>query len=175
MRLGALLAVGVLAAVVPASAQEWRAGAQLGRISYNGALATWREEPAVVVGLSRIGFSDWLGLTAGLPLGEQKFWAAAGASRRLSVARKLGLYLDLSAHGFAQRAPDSLAGPLNPLPLPVPAESAAATGWFVRGAGAQAFLLFGARRGRVQLSRRAPVAPRRPARSLVRGPRRCCR
>ena len=155
MRLGALLALGVLAAASPAAAQEWRVGAQVGRVSYNGALATGREDPAVVVALSRVGFTDWLGLSAGLPLGEQQLWAAAGMGRRVRLIRKLGLHLDFSAHAFAQRAPDSLARSLPPLPLPLPAESAAASGWFVRGAGAQAALAFTARAGWAQIEARA--------------------
>lgn len=154
MRLAALLAFGALAAASPAAAQEWRVGAQLGRISYNGALAAGREEPAVVLALSRADFADWAGVSVGLPIGQQQFWAAAGISRRMPLFRQLGLHLDFSAHGFAQRAPDSLTDAPGDLPLPAPSQPTP-SGWFVRGAGAQAALLLSARTSWAQLEARA--------------------
>jgi len=156
MRVGVLLALGALLVTAPGAAQEWRVGAQLGHISYNGALSTDEEQAAVVLGLSRTGFADWLGLSTGLPIGKQKFWAAAGASRRFGLVRRLGLHVDFSGHAFAQRAPDSIAQPPSPpLPLPLPGDSLAADGWFVRGAGAQATLVFAARLSALQLEARA--------------------
>ena len=157
MRVAALLAAGALLAAVPGTAQEWRLGAQLGHISYNGALATNTERPAVVLGLSRLSLGDWLGLSAGLPVAGQEFWAALGGGKRLSLMPRWGLHFDLAAHGFAQRAPDSLAGVAAPLPGPAPAV-VEADGWFVRGAGAQAAAVLTAGLGRLQLEARGGVA-----------------
>jgi len=159
MRAGALLAFGALLATAPLAAQEWRVGAQLGHISYNGALATGSDQPAVVLGLSRAGLSDWFGLSAGLPIGDQEFWAAVSSSRRIAVVRPLGLHLDLSAHAFAQHSPDSLTQALSSPPS-LPNGGAATDRWFVRGAGAQAAITFAGRLGPLQLEARAGGAGR---------------
>jgi len=156
MRPAVLLALGTLLAAAPATAQEWRVGAQIGRISYNGALATESDQPTVVLGLSRTSLYDWLGIYAGLPIGDQELWAAASVNRRTPLLRPLGLYLDFSAHAFAQHSPDSLI---------VTSTSAPAAGggedrWFVRGAGALAYLAFAGRLGPLRLTARAGGAGR---------------
>lgn len=162
MRRPLLLALGVLLAAAPGAAQEWRVGAQLGRIAYNGALAAGGEEPAVVLGLSRVGSAQWFGVSAGLPVAGQSLWGAVGASRRLRVSRGGPLGLDLSAHAFAQRTPDSLTQ-VGAGPPPLPSGEGAIDDWYVRGAGAQAALVLSAGLAFAQLELRGGAAARASA------------
>lgn len=116
----ALGALALAAAAAPAGAQEWRAAAQLGRVSYEGAPTTATSSSTLALGLNRTDLSDWLGLSAGIPLGGELFWGVAAARKRFETGTRLGPLLDLSGHAFLQRdlrrdEPEPTATPTGPL------------------------------------------------------------
>jgi hypothetical protein len=99
----ALLAATLLPLLVyPAAAQEWRAGAHVGQVAYEGAPAGATPAATFMLGLNRLGVRDWLGVSAGLPLGDDPFWGVVAGWRRLETTGRLGMHLDLSGHGFFQ-------------------------------------------------------------------------
>jgi len=96
---------------MPARAQEWRATAQVGRVTYGSSpVGTGAENATAVLGLTRTAAADWLGLSAALPLGNDPFWAVLAGWKRLSTRGEAGGLLDLSGHGFYQRDRVSLVG-----------------------------------------------------------------
>lgn len=147
-----ILGVGAVLASVPASAQEWRLGAQVGRIHYDGAAATSATTgTSLALGLSRLSMRDWLGATVGLPLEDQPFWLVGGVWKQWRQRGALGLGLDVSGHGFLQRELDNEDSPLIPIDDPAADRSG-------EGAGAQAALLGFARTGPFQLEIRGGAA-----------------
>lgn len=125
--LAILLAV---AAPAVAGAQEWRASARFGRVTYDGAPAGAAAASSAVLGLGRTGPRDWFGASVALPLGEDPFWAVLGGWNRLETRGPGGLLLDVSGHGFLQRhqtrspAPAPAPGPLpGPIQQPAPIDS----------------------------------------------------
>ena len=130
----AALAIAILAAAAPASGQEWRAVVQAGRVEYVGAPTTAGSASTLVLGLDRADLASRLGVSAGVPFGDDPLWAVATAAKRFEAGRSLGPLVDVSGHLFFQHdyrrvePPPSTArpGPLGPLlpPLqpPPPAE-----------------------------------------------------
>lgn len=110
---GGLLLVGP---GVPLSAQEWRVSAQFGRVSYAGAVSDPAQSSTLSLGASRIGSTDWLGASVGMPLLDDPFWGVAGVWKRWQTGAVAGVGLDLTAHAFVQRDRTHEA-PLSPLPI----------------------------------------------------------
>lgn len=110
MRLAALALLAVLALPRGVAAQEWRATAQVGRVSYGSTPAGAGDNASVVLGLSRAAPADWIGLSTALPLGTDPFWAVVAGWKRVQTRGGAGLLLDLTGHGFVQR--QHAAGPL---------------------------------------------------------------
>jgi hypothetical protein len=113
-----LATFAILAAPSAAWAQEWRASARVGRVSYQGAPAGASASSSAVLGLGRSGLRDWLGVSAAIPLGDDPFWAVLGGWKRLETRSTAGLLLDLTGHGFIQRQGTSVSGA--PAPGAVP-------------------------------------------------------
>jgi hypothetical protein len=114
LRRAALIAAVALVAGPRAWAQEWRASARFGRVTYEGAPTGTSANSSAVLGLARTGARDWLGVSAALPLGEDPFWAVIGGWKRLATRGSTGLLLDATGHGFIQRisaAGTDLPGP----------------------------------------------------------------
>jgi hypothetical protein len=141
---GALVALALPVAAAPARAQEWRAAAQVGRASYEGAPAAAASTSTLVLGLGRSDLSSWLGLSAGIPMKDAPWWGVAAARRRFEEGVRLGALLDLSGHAFLQRdlrrteaqpAPTSPLDPLLPPPTPPPEPPPPLSG---QGAGGEA-------------------------------------
>jgi len=101
-------------------AQEWRASARVGRVTYEGSPAGASAASSVVLGLGRTGLRDWFGASTALPVGEDPFWAVLGGWKRLETRGAAGLLLDLSAHGFIQRHTVTTTGTPAPAPGPLP-------------------------------------------------------
>jgi hypothetical protein len=100
----ALLCGAALAALpVGATAQEWRAVAQVGRVSYEGTPAGIGAASSLVLALNRSGIRDWLGVSAALPLGDDPLWGVAAGWKRFETRGRLGLLADLTGHAFFQR------------------------------------------------------------------------
>jgi AMP-activated protein kinase-like protein len=120
--LAPLILLALLTLAPSARAQEWRASARVGRITYDGAPAGAAGTSSLVLGLGRTGPRDWLGVSAAVPVGGDPFWAVLGGWKRLETQGTLGGLLDLTGQGFVQRetassgvpAPGPLAGPLQP-------------------------------------------------------------
>lgn len=108
-------------ACAPLGAQEWRAGAQFGRVKYAGAAADAARASTFSVGASRVGVTDWYGASVSLPVNDVPFWAVAGAWKRWRPEATGHFALDASAHAFFQRERDS--GTTLPLPMPDEPES----------------------------------------------------
>lgn len=85
-----------------ASAQVWRAGVQLGRVSYGSTPAGAGANASMVVGLNRTGLRDWFGVASALPIQDDPFWAVVSGWKRLETGGRLAPLLDLSAHAFLQ-------------------------------------------------------------------------
>ncbi len=118
--------------VVPrsASAQEWRASARLGRVTYEGAPAGASAGSSAVARPLAPGAPALAGTSAAIPLDDDPFWAVVGGWQRFAGRGTFGPLLDVSANGFIQRehatvsgAPAPSPGPL-PFPVPTPAPSA---------------------------------------------------
>ena len=105
-----LMVLGLTPAVaIGAAAQQWSATAQVGRVtSGSGPLGTGSQNAAMVLGITRSGAADWLGLSAALPLNDDPFWAVLAGWKRVATPGESGALLDLSGHGFYQREPSSL-------------------------------------------------------------------
>lgn len=88
---------------LPAGAQEWRVGAQVGRIDYASAVSDAAQGSTLSLALSRSSPSDWFGASAGIPLQEEPFWAVAGAWKRWRMRSATGLGLEVTGHAFLQR------------------------------------------------------------------------
>ncbi len=161
----ALLGLALLALPHAAAAQEWRANARFGRVTYEGAPAGASASSSVVLGLARTGPRDWLGASVALPLGEDPFWASLGGWERLTTRGTAGLLLDLSGHGFLQRqGATTVAGPAPaPGPLPLPLDPTEPTRIDRSGQGIGGELLAGGYLGsaRVRFESRAGVAAQR--------------
>jgi hypothetical protein len=116
-RIAALLLLAFPALSPTAWAQEWRASARVGRVTYEGAPTGASGASSVVVSLGRTGLRDWLGASAALPLGDDPFWAVLGGWKRLQSQGSFGALLDASGQAFVQRqttsspVPGSLLGP----------------------------------------------------------------
>jgi hypothetical protein len=119
-RRAALLAALGLLAAAPARAQEWRASARFGRVTYEGAPAGTSANSSAVLGLARTAPRDRLGVSAALPLGEEPFWAVVGGWKRFAGRRSSGLLLDATGHGFIQRTSTATTGGPGPAPIPLP-------------------------------------------------------
>lgn len=118
-----LLAIlAILAAPSAAWAQEWRASARVGRVTYEGAPTGASGGSSAVLGLGRTGPRDWFGASAAIPLGDDPFWAVLGGWKRLDTRGTAGLLLDLTGHGFIQRESATAAGTPAPGPLPFPSQ-----------------------------------------------------
>src|SRR5439155_1452264 len=59
--------VAIVAAPGDASAQEWRASARVGRVTYEGAPAGAAAGSSAVLGLGRTAPNEWFGLSAAIP------------------------------------------------------------------------------------------------------------
>jgi hypothetical protein len=112
--------LAIVAAPRNASAQEWRASARVGRVTYEGAPAGAAAGSSAVLGLGRSAPLNWFGLSAALPLSDDPFWAVLGGWQRLATQGTSGLLLDLSANGFIQREHATVAGAPAPAPGPLP-------------------------------------------------------
>lgn len=165
-------ALAVLAAATPAGAQEWRAAVQVGRVSYEGApSAVASTSSTLSLGVNRTDLSDWLGISAGIPLADDPLWGVAAARRRFERGVRVGPLLDLSAHAFLQRelrrddpqAP--AAAPLDPLvpPEPPPAPPSRSA----QGVGGEALAGAFATLGRVRLETRGGAAAQASERADV--------
>ncbi len=164
---GCPVALGVLAlftAAMPAQAQEWRAAAQFGRVSYEGAPTTTASTSTLAVGLNRTDISDWLGFSAGIPLADDPFWGVAAARKRFEKGMRLGPLLDLSGHAFLQRelrrddSEPSRTTPLDPLLPPDPPPADATPKLSGQGAGGDAAAGLFATVGPVRLETRLGAA-----------------
>ena len=139
----ALLALGLLAS--PAQAQEWRATAQVGRVTTEGAAPGAGAGASLVLGIARSAPRDWLSLSSALPVNGDPFWASVGGWKRFATRGSAGVLLDLSAHGFVQRF-TSLEEPAPaPTPIPLPGSDVIPREVAVSGAGAGAEALGGVR------------------------------
>lgn len=107
----------------PVAAQEWRATARFGRVTYEGTPAGASGNSSAVFGLTRTAERAWLGASVALPVGEDPFWASLGGWHRLETRGSNGLLLDLSANGFVQRQ-DATVIPGSPAPSPLPLPTA---------------------------------------------------
>ena len=101
---------------VSASAQEIRASARFGRIAFDGAPAGSASASSMVLGLGRFAPLDRLTVSAAVPVGDGPAWAALSGWKRFQSRGSMGVLLDLSAHGFAQRQAQSGTTPV-PGPL----------------------------------------------------------
>ncbi len=111
MRLVSLACIMAIALPRTIAAQEWRATAQVGRVDYGSTPAgAAGNNASMVVGLSHAAPSDWIGLSAALPLGTDPFWAVLAGWKRVATPGTAGVLLDLTGHGFLQR--QHVAGPL---------------------------------------------------------------
>lgn len=143
---GALPVAVLLAALLsaaPAAAQEWRATAQVGRVTSGRAPAGNTGGSSVVLGIGRTAPRDWFGASAALPVDGDPFWVNAGGWKRLATGRTAGVLLDLSAHAFVQRYTSSEQIAPAPSPLPIPGPGPALRDVEVSGAGAGAEALAG--------------------------------
>ena len=131
---GVLLALGLLAS--PARAQEWRAMAQVGRVTPEGTAPGAGAGASLVLGINRSAPRDWLSLSAALPVNGDPFWASAGGWRRFATQGRAGVLLDLSAHGFVQRFTALEQPAPSPAPIPLPGSGAIPREVAVSGAGA---------------------------------------
>jgi hypothetical protein len=95
--------LAIVAAPRNASAQEWRASARLGRVTYEGAPAGAAAGSSAVVGIGRTAPRNSFGLSAAIPLSDDPFWAVLGGWQRVATRGTSGPLLDLSANGFIQR------------------------------------------------------------------------
>ncbi len=110
-RAGLLVAILVPVIATGLRAQEWRAAAQVGRVtSGSGPAGTGSDNATMVLGLTRTGATDWLGLSTALPLDHDPFWAVLAGWKRVATRGESGALLDLAGHGFYQREPSSLVG-----------------------------------------------------------------
>lgn len=119
-----LVMLATVAAPPAAWAQEWRASAQVGKVTYEGAPTGGSAGSSAVLGLDRTGLRDWFGASVAIPLGGDPFWAVLGGWKRLDTRGSAGLLLDLTGRGFIQRHSTTVTGPAPaPGPLPIPSES----------------------------------------------------
>jgi hypothetical protein len=112
--------LAIVAAPRNASAQEWRASARLGRVTYEGAPAGAAAGSSAVVGIGRTAPRNSFGLSAAIPLSDDPFWAVLGGWQRVATRGTSGLLLDLSANGFIQREHSTVAAGPAPAPGPLP-------------------------------------------------------
>lgn len=160
----ALCALALFTAAMPARAQEWRAAAQFGRVSYEGAPITASSTSTLVLGLNRTDISDWLGVAAGIPLGADPYWSVAAARKRFEKGMRLGPLLDLSGHAFLQRdlrrddTEPSRTSPLDPLLPPDPPPADATPKLSGQGTGGEAAAGMFATVGPVRLETRLGAA-----------------
>lgn len=106
----------LLGSGVPLFAQEWRVGAQFGRVSFANPLSDPARTSTLSLGLSRLGSADWVGASVGVPLEDNPFWGVAGVWKRWQSGTRAGIGLEAMAHAFVQR--DRLEpARLGPLPL----------------------------------------------------------
>lgn len=150
MRLPVLALLAALALPHVATAQEWRATAQVGRVNYGSTPAGAAENASMVVGLSHAAPADWVGLSAALPLGSDPFWAVLAGWKRVQTRGTAGILLDLTGHGFLQR--QHTAGSLPTTGL---------TTVNAEGAGADVRAGFFARRGTMVFEMRGGAAAQR--------------
>ncbi len=154
--LEAVLAVLALSVAAPAGAQEWRAAAQYGRVSYDGAPTVTPSTSALVLGLNRTDVSDWLGVSAAIPLANDPFWGVVAGSKRFEAGVRVGPLLDLSGHAFLQRDMSQPSASASLVPLePPPPTSPPRSG---QGAGTEAAAGLFAVLGPVRLETRAGAA-----------------
>ena len=162
----ALAVLALLAVPSAVRAQEWRATARFGRVTYESTPAGASANSSAVLGVARTGARDWLGASAALPLGEDPFWASLGGWQRLETPPgAAGLLLDLAGHGFIQRQRTAtVAGPAPaPGPLPLPTEPPAPTRTDRSGQGIGGEVMAGAYAGsgRLRIEARGGVAAQR--------------
>lgn len=150
MRLVPIALIAALAFPRAATAQEWRATAQVGRVTYGSTPAGATDNASMVVGLSHAAPADWIGLSAALPLGTDPFWAVLAGWKRVQTRGTAGLLLDLTGHGFLQR--QHAAGPLPTTGL---------TSVNGEGAGADVRAGIFARRGKLAFEMRGGAAAQR--------------
>lgn len=133
----------VLLSASPAAAQEWRAMAQVGRVTSSGAPASATAGSSAVLGIARTAPGDRLGISAALPVNGDPFWATVAGWRRLATPGAAGVMIDLSAHGFVQRytAREDVAPA--PSPIPLPGSGATTREFEVSGSGAGGEVLAG--------------------------------
>jgi hypothetical protein len=159
-----MVAMVALLAVPPVlCAQEWRATARFGRVSYEGAPAGASANSSAVLGLGRTAPRAWFGASAAVPLGEDPFWAVLGGWKRFESRGAAGLLLDVSGHGFLQRQSTTTAGVPAPGPLPLPSDPPAPIRSDRSGQGIGAELMAGGFAGSPMLrfESRAGVAAQR--------------
>ncbi len=126
----------VLLCVSPAAAQEWRAMAQVGRVTSSAAPASATGGSSAVVGAARTSPRDRVGISAALPVNGDPFWATATGWKRLATPGAAGLLIDLSAHGFVQRYTARQNVAPAPSPIPVPGPGVTTREFEVSGSGA---------------------------------------
>ena len=148
-----LSAVLMLATALPAAGQEWRLGAQVGQIHYDGsAAASATTGTSLALAVSRASARDWLGVTAGVPLQDQPAWLVGGLWKQWRQRAEWGIGADISGHAFVQR---ELATTQNhPLPPLEPAEPDRSG----QGAGGEAAILAFAGTGPLRLEVRGGAA-----------------
>jgi hypothetical protein len=122
-RLRWLAPLAVLALPSMAAAQDWRASARVGRVTYEGAPAGVSASSSAVLALEHTAPRGWLGASAAFPLTEDPFWAMLGGWKRLDTRGTRGLLLDLTGRGFIQRESVGAAPAPSPGPLPFPPPS----------------------------------------------------
>jgi hypothetical protein len=162
-RLAVLTLLGLLAFAPPAWAQEWRASARVGRVTYDGAPTGAAGTSSLVLGLGRTTPRNWLGTSGAIPLGEDPFWAVLGGWQRLETRGAVGGLLDLTAQGFIQRQTATSTGVPASGPLGGPLQSPTLIRTDLSGEGANGELMAGVFAGSasIRFETRAGVAAQR--------------
>jgi hypothetical protein len=119
-RISAVAIITSVASPLVASAQEWRASARFGRVTYEGTPAGASASSSAVVGLGRTAPRDWFAASVAMPLGEDPFWAVIGGWKRLATRGIAGPLFDFSGHGFIQRQSTTASTTPAPGPFPFP-------------------------------------------------------
>jgi hypothetical protein len=159
-----LVLAGVLAGLggTGAEGQEWRIGAQFGRLQNEAGAGGSAADATVVLGLWRTGLSDAFSLSGTVPLQGQPLWGTASLWKRFTMDTRVGLGLDVAGHGFMQR--ETFTVEQTPPPgLPVPGmpprtPELVETTFSAAGGGGQVAVLGFARVSDVRVEARAGVA-----------------